>query len=596
MTVKYLLGVSDLVVLSITLVIPLLIGFKFKSSGSEHGSPSEYFLAGKNAGLLVVVTSTTVTILSAIVMISTSAEIYKFGPMHVYFSIGLCIGSYFASYMFTPIYFRCKVSSIYELLEMRFGKYTRYAISAVFIVQTMLYMCAVLLGPVLALNAVTNFSMQMAIIAFGAVCTIYCVMGGLKAVLWTDAFQAVLMITVIIIVYVVGISEVGSVTEIIRRASEGKRLNFFDFRLDFETRYTFWNCFFRGVGFGLAFWGCSQLEVQRALSMSSLSRAQSSIRWSTLSLFSFQIICNLIGILIYAVFYLCDPVLMYRDTGITKYDQIVPYFIISRLHSIPGLTGLCIAGIFSGSLSTMSSALNSLATVTVVDFVQPAIPSLTEFRTVTIAKFLVISLFYGLLCIGIAFFLAEVDSLMQAAIVFMSYTEGPVLAVFLIAVLTRKASDKSAFLGLSIGVCLVSWLGFGSLFGGFRHPHLPLETSACPAYANVTSSLLNNSTTICSASSNCTLETVVQQKEIFALYKMLLLNFISTIGCLTTVTLVLIFSLILDGNKNVIPPDSKCLSPLVEFLMKSVPIQEIKEKEIQMKNINTLNLSQQSGV
>ncbi|KAG8173424.1 hypothetical protein JTE90_004961 [Oedothorax gibbosus] len=167
---------------------------------------------------------------------------------------------------------------------------------------------------------------------------------------------------------------------------------------------------------------------------------------------------------------------------------------------------------------------------------------------------------------------------------------------FPIAVFTsQKDNCGSAFLGLSIGVCLVSWLGFGSLFGGFRQPHLPLETSACPAYANVTSSLLNSSTTISAASSNCTLGTLVQSKEIFALYK-IPFNFISTMGCLTTLTLVLIFSLILDGNKNVIPPDSKCLSPLVRFLIKSVPSQEMKEREIQMKNIKTLSLSQQSGV
>ncbi|GFT00323.1 sodium-coupled monocarboxylate transporter 2 [Trichonephila clavipes] len=99
--------------------------------------------------------------------------------------------------------------------------------------------------------------------------------------------------------------------------------------------------------------------------------------------------CTTIGIVFYAVFYLCDPVLMKEETGITKYDQMFPYFIITRLNSYPGLAGLCVAGLFSGSLSTISSALNSVVTVIIVDFIQPFFPGkLSEVKLVRTAKVL----------------------------------------------------------------------------------------------------------------------------------------------------------------------------------------------------------------
>ncbi|GBO22368.1 hypothetical protein AVEN_154418-1 [Araneus ventricosus] len=94
------------------------------------------------------------------------------------------------------------------------------------------------------------------------------------------------------------------------------------------------------------------------------------------------------GIVLYAVYFMCDPILNNRETGLTNYDQLVPYFLVSKFHSIPGLTGLSVAGIFCGSLTTISSVLNSLATVTVVDFVHPIFQSLqrNEKKSLLLAK------------------------------------------------------------------------------------------------------------------------------------------------------------------------------------------------------------------
>ncbi|GBO17342.1 hypothetical protein AVEN_167006-1, partial [Araneus ventricosus] len=148
------------------------------------------------------------------------------------------------------------------------------------------------------------------------------------------------------------------------------------------------------------------------------------------------------GIVLYAVYFLCDPVLNNKETGLIKYDQIVPYFLVSEFHSIPGLTGLSVAGIFSASLTTVSSVLNSLATATVVDFAHPIFPSLqrNEKKSLLLAKGL--SLGYGAVCICLAFALTKVHSISQVGYLFGNTFEGPIAAIFTIGVLTRKGYGK----------------------------------------------------------------------------------------------------------------------------------------------------------
>ncbi|GFT00314.1 sodium-coupled monocarboxylate transporter 1 [Trichonephila clavipes] len=176
---KETLGVTDYIVVISSLVISILIGLRFQIGKAKLKTTREYLLASKNAPMLLVVMSTTVTMLSAIVMLGSPAETYRFGPQLSLLSFFPIIGMALAAKIFIPIYFQLKVSSIYEFLELRYGKLTRYSISTVFVCQMVLYSSCVLYAPVLAINAVTGFSFEMAIVLFGAVCTLYCCLFGL---------------------------------------------------------------------------------------------------------------------------------------------------------------------------------------------------------------------------------------------------------------------------------------------------------------------------------------------------------------------------------------------------------------------------------
>ncbi|GBO18627.1 Sodium-coupled monocarboxylate transporter 1, partial [Araneus ventricosus] len=258
------------------------------------------------------------------------------------------------------------------------------------------------------------------------------------------------------------------------------------------------------------FFGTGQVYVQRYLSLGGCKNAQSALLWSIIPVALCLILTTLIGIVLYAVFYLCDPILN-TQTGLKKHDQLVPYFIISRFHSIPGLTGLCIAGIFSGALSTLSSTQNALAMSAVMDFIQPLFSGkLTEKSLLLIGKTLAI--LYGAIFIGLSLAMSKVDSMLASAMVSHALFEGPIVAIFLIGVLSRKATDKVIVTSLIIGVIITGWTGFNMLFSGYRSSPLPLEASGC-LNSNASVIIASSLNTSCTAVKSCLIENVEKPHE-----------------------------------------------------------------------------------
>ncbi|GIX94654.1 putative sodium-dependent multivitamin transporter [Caerostris darwini] len=583
------LGILDYVVIGASLLIATAIGIQFRIKNEKKRNTKEYLLAGKDMSMLPVIMSITVTMLSGVTMLGHPGEMYRYGIQYMVICLGLPFGVYLATVVFLPVYFNCEVSTSYEFLELRYGKILRYTISGVFMIQMILFMSVVLYAPALALSAVTDLSMEVSIIVFGLVCTTYSAIGGLRAVMWTDVFQAGLMFFCMLAMYIKGIGESGGIVEIFKTSYEGQRLNIFDFNEDFSKRYTFLNSFCRGLA-GLALYGTSQIEVQRTLSMRSLKRAKSVLIYSILPVAILLLMCGLLGLVLYTIFRTCDPVADKAHTGVKKYDQIIPYYMVTRFNFIPGLTGMCIAGIFSGSLSTVSSALSSLASVSIVDFIKPICksPKLTETRVVFIAK--VLSFANGIICISLTFLTSKVDSLVAVNSTVLSLMEGPMLAVFLVAVLTRKGSEKCVLFGLLLGVAFTTWIGSGIVLSGYHTPHLPLG-SDCPSLHN-SSDAFNNSMNLCADNQLCTTAVPPPTKsssEIFFLYKVSFI-WLPVIGCSATLCFIFAAIFATGWSHNAIPADSKCLSPVSRFWIKSENLEsQLRELSEEKTALNTSN-------
>ncbi|GFV45209.1 putative sodium-dependent multivitamin transporter [Trichonephila clavipes] len=433
---KLILSAVDYVFLTAMLLVSAGIGLYFQMTSKKKTS-EEFLLAGKNMSVLPVAFSLMATFMSSTTIMGIPAEMYLYGTNMTFMNLGFIIGPIITSYLFLPIYFANDVSTAYEYLEERFGKTTRRLISAMFAFKELLFTAATLYAPALALSAVTNLSMWMSVIVIGVVCTFYCTLGGMKAVLWTDVFQATLMYIALFAIIINGcllLNGFGSIFEI---ANEGGRLFIPKFTLDPEAHYSIFNIFAQGMIITMSSYGGSQIQVQRLMTLKNINKSKRATLLSIPMLVIFQLLCCMCGLIIYAYFRFCDP-LTSADRPIQSADQLLPYFITTTLSYLPGLPGLCMCGIFSASLSTVSSAINSLASVTSEDFLKTIFPKLN----VTVFHNKVISLVFGALCVGVSFLIASLGHLIKMSVLIAGLVAGPNLAVFLLAACTTTANEE----------------------------------------------------------------------------------------------------------------------------------------------------------
>lgn len=196
----------------------------------------------------------------------------------------------------------------------------------------------------------------------------------------------------------------------------------------------------------------------------------------------------------YAYFEGCDPI---KSKVIERSDQMLPYFMMKVVGNYPGLPGLFVAGIFSGALSSVSSFVNSLAAVTLEDYLKPNIASLRSTddgigkRETLIAKLL--AFFFGLLCLALTYLAEQMSGILQASLTVFGIVGGPLLGLFTLGMCTRSCSPKSAFISFFASLILGFWIGFGSLSSGLQP--IPLQTSLLKCTSN-NSNLSEQSNTI----------------------------------------------------------------------------------------------------
>lgn len=212
-------------------------------------------------------------------------------------------------------------------------------------------------------------------------------------------------------------------------------------------------------------------------------------------------------------------------------DAMVIYFVMDMLHGLPGLPGLFIACLFSAALSTISSAFNSLATVTMEDLIKPQYPAMTEARATLLSKVLAMS--YGLLCLAMAYLTHLMgDSVLQVALKIFGMVGGPILGLFCLGMFFPWANSIGALVGLCVGLVVAFWLGIGSILTRSTRP-LPLECSA------------NATIAIQTAFNNITLSQPSGLKRFYSLSYM----WYSGFNCTTVILIGLIISFLTGPTK-----------------------------------------------
>ncbi|XP_039638380.1 solute carrier family 5 member 6a isoform X2 [Perca fluviatilis] len=450
----------DYVIFALLLVASTGIGLFHAFSGGRQRTTQEFLMADRSMSCLPVSLSLLATFQSAVAILGAPSEVYTFGTQYWFLGCSYFLGLLIPAHVFIPVFYRLRLSSAYEVI----------------------YMGVVLYAPALALNAVTGFDLWGAVLAMGLVCTVYTALGGLKAVIWTDVFQTVVMFAGQLAVIVVGASQAGGMAEVWRKAVNGSRISGLDLDPDPLQRHTFWTLGVGGVFLMLALYGVNQAQVQRYLS----SRTEREAVMSCYVVFPCQqiVLCLgcLMGLVMFARYGENSPL----DKGYVKTnDQMVLYFVMDVFQDLPGLAGLFVACLFSGALSTISSAFNSLATVTMEDLIKPQFPNMTEAKATLLSKGL--ALVYGLVCLAMAYLASIMGSVLQAAFSIFGMVGGPLLGLFCLGMFFPWANPTGAVVGLVAGLAMAFWIGIGSFVIRMSGPMGPeLNTTALPLFDNMT--------------------------------------------------------------------------------------------------------------
>ncbi|KAM6437692.1 sodium-coupled monocarboxylate transporter 1-like [Liasis olivaceus] len=529
----------DYVVFGFMLLISAVIGLYYAFAGGGQRTREEFLMGGRKLTAFPVALSLTASFMSAVTVLGTPAEIYRFGTIFSLFAITYILVVVVSAEVFLPVFYRLNITSAYEYLEMRFNKKLRLCGTGLFLILTVIYTGMVIYAPALALNQVTGIDLWGAVVGTGIVCTFYCALGGLKAVVWTDVFQAMIMVAGFLSVIIRGTILQGGLGNIINDTYHGERLNFWNFNPNPLQRHTFWTIVVGGTFTWLGIYAVNQSQVQRYLSCKNRFHAKLSLYLNLVGLWIILLCAVLCGLTMYSIFKDCDP---WTAGCVLAPDQLMPYLVVEILQQFPGMTGLFVACAYSGTLSTVSSSINALATVTVEDLIKPYF-TFTELKLSWISKGM--SLFYGAVCIGMAALASFLGALLQAALTIFGMVGGPLLGLFSLGILCPFANSVGSFIGLICGFAFTLWIGIGAQI------YTPLPSRAMPLHLSVSgcnmSSLSIGGHTL-SSPDLPPFTTESSERSILAdnLYSLSYL-YLSTIGTLMTVAVGIVSSLLSGG-------------------------------------------------
>ncbi|XP_048255295.1 sodium-coupled monocarboxylate transporter 2-like [Haliotis rufescens] len=474
-------GKWDYTVFGVMVAVSVFIGIYHAIVG-RHDRLEEYFLAGRAMPFFPIALSMLASFTSIITMLGASGEAYSNGIMWALKEIAQSVGKLIDMCLLLTLLKRLNLSSPFQYIEGRFkSRLLTLMVTVASCVQNMFYMSIILFGQGMALQAVTGFSTVGSILVTSAAAVLYTSIGGLKAVIWTDVLQYILMLTGILAVIIKGTIDVGGVQEIWSRIKSGGRLTLkYDF--DPTIRHTVWT-----VGFARIFNTLGILfrpaYLQRIAATKSLTDARRAMIFGVLCSPVFGILCVIGGLVAYGYYDYkrCDPVV---SNQIYKSDQVLPFMTIAIFRNVPGMPGLFLAALYSASLSSLSSGLSALAHITWEDFVKPRVSTMSEFKQMAVAKVSVVA--WGVVIFGVAICVSSLKSIPLLQIYYSanSITAGPMFGLFYLGAMFPFVNTRSAIVALLVGISFLTWLVVGArLSPGVRKtpPLPPAPTDFCPS-------------------------------------------------------------------------------------------------------------------
>ncbi len=445
-------GTANWTVLTLYMGVLIGIGVYFSR---RNKSAEDFFVAGKRVVWWAAGLSIFSTMLSAITYLSTPAKGYATNWTWFLFNMAIPIMAPIIIFCFLPFYRRLGITSIYEFLEMRFDSGLRKLGSASFAIFQLARMGIVILLPALALSAVTGWDVKYCIIAMGVLSTIYTVLGGIEAVIWTDVIQTVVLIGGALVAFFIIVDEVeGGFFTIYSEAAKQSKFEMVNTDWKFISGVdTIWVIILGGIFAQILSYGTDQAVVQRYLTTSTEKEAAKAILTNAILSVPVTVLFFGVGTALF-VYYQQQPANL---EPISQIDQIFPHFILQQMPA--GLAGLVIAGVFAAAMSSLDSSMHSIATAFTTDFLSKGRDSDSILR---LAK--IITMILGVLGTISALYIASQDSknLWETLMGYLGLILGTLGGLFTLAIFTNRTASVHAWIGVGVATIVLYLVKFHS--------------------------------------------------------------------------------------------------------------------------------------
>ena len=477
----------------------VVFGCSFFKKGS---SADEFTSAGHSIPGWVVGMSIFATYVSSISYIGYPGKAFAADWNAFVFSLSIPIASYFAAKYFVPFYRHSGSVSAYTFLEEKFGAWARLYASACYLLTQIARMGSILYLLAVPMYILMGWDLHAVIILTSIGIIIYSMMGGLKAVIWADAIQGIILIggaVLCLAILMFSMPEGPMQTfDLAINAPEGNKFSLGAFTDDLTTS-TFWVCLVYGIFINLQNYGIDQNYVQRYHAAKTDKAAKFSALFGGYLFIPVSALFFLIGSALYS-YYQAGVATLPAEIA-QKPDYVFPYFIVNGLPV--GLRGLLIASIFAAGMSTVSTSVTSAATIILTDYVrpfflkarqevnkvkshlhhdapapsEPAASAPHRHQKLELAVVRLSSFGVGLLGACVAIAMLSVESIIDAWWTLSSIFSGGMLGLFLLGCIPQRINRWAALLGCLCGIVVIGWISLAAMWnlpGPHLHPYLAI--------------------------------------------------------------------------------------------------------------------------
>jgi len=482
------LRTPDLAVLVVYFLLLIFAGFYFRkrSLTVEGFTVANRSLPGWVCGLSIFG-----TYLSSNTFIGVPGKAYSTNWNSFVFSLSIPIAALIAVKWFVPFYRRNTGLSAYEHLEKRFGPWARIYAVICYLLTQISRVGTIMFGVAIGLSALTGWKLETIIIVSGFAVTLYTLLGGIEAVIWTDAIQSIILtIGAILVVGLILTDMPGGAENAISIASEAGKFNLGEFSSLSLADSTVWVVLMYGIFINLTNFGIDQNFVQRYHAADSEKAAGRSVWMGALMYMPVALMFFFIGSILFS-YYQANPHLLEevkitkateliaeQSTGFAKGsdeemakikliakelepdkygDKILPHFIANRMPA--GLAGMLIAALFAAAMSSIDTSLNSSSTIALQDFYRRWLnPHANETQSLRFLR--IMTVLFGLIGTGVALAMMGVKSILDVWWKISGVFAGGMLGLFLLGFISRRANNAGAAIGATIGVLVILWMTF----------------------------------------------------------------------------------------------------------------------------------------